>query len=145
MVGSLISAAGKLFSGIMGGIGAFEAAGAYEDAAEFAGQSADLTKTSTQIQLVQKDRELFNVLGGQKSDIASSGFLETAGVLDIIRDSAQQGSLSKQLVAHQGLITELGFRAQQSSYEAQATAAEMQGYGSIGEGIFGAAGDLIGI
>lgn len=143
-VGGIISAAGDLFSGIFSGIGAFAAASGYSDAAEYAHQSAKLTHTSTIIQEAQKQREIYGVLGGQRSDIAASGLMASGSALDIIRSSAQQASLSKQLIAHQGLITELGFKAQQKTYEAQATAAEMQGYGDIVGGVINAAGDLVG-
>lgn len=144
MVGGLFQAAGDLLGGILSGIGSFEAAAGYSDAADYSKESAELTETSTRIQLAQKQREIYGVLGGQQSDVASSGFLNTAGVLDIVRASGQQGSLSMQLVAHQGLITELGYRAQASAYESQATAAEMQGYGQIAGGVLNAVGDIIG-
>lgn len=142
--GSIISAAGDLFSGIFSGIGQFEAAAAYGNAARYADQSAKLTHTSTIIQEAQKQREIYGVLGGQRADIAAGGAMASGSALDIIRSSAQQASLSKQLIAHQGLITELGFKAQKSAYEAQQTAAEMAGYGDIVGGVIGAAGDLVG-
>lgn len=142
--GSIISAAGDLFSGIFQGIGDFEAASGYSKAADYAGQSAKLTHVSTLIQEKQKQREIYGVLGGQRSDIAASGAFASGSAMDIIRSSAQQASLSKQLIAHQGLITELGFKAQKSAYESQASAAEMAGIGAIGGGIINAAGDLVG-
>lgn len=142
--GSIVSAAGSLFSGIFGGLASFEAASGYEDAAKFAGKSADLTATSTRIQVAQKQREVYGVLGGQRADIAASGGFASGSALDIIRDSAQQASLSKSLITHQGLITELGFKAQESAYESQASAARMQGIGQIAGGVFGAAAAVIG-
>lgn len=140
-----IGAVGDLFGGIAGGLSDFEAAKGYEKAGRYSTQSADLTAASTRIQLAQKDREIFSVLGGQRSDIASSGALASGSALDIIRSSAQQASLSKQLIEHQGLITELGFSAQAEAYKAQAGAAKTAGVGSIVGGVLGAAASLIGL
>jgi hypothetical protein len=34
----------------------------------------------------------------------------------LLRDSAQQGAITKQMIGEQGLITEAGYREQQQSY-----------------------------
>lgn len=144
-LGGFVQAGASLFQGIFGGLAAFDAAEGYTKAAEYAGKSADITALSTKLQVVQKERETYGVLGGQRADIAASGGFATGSALDIIKSSAQQASLSKQLIANQGLITELGFRAQESAYGAQASAAEMQGYGQMIGGALDAVSAIIGI
>ncbi len=140
-----IGAAGDLFGGVMGGISDFQAAGGYKSAAKLATQSAALSGASTRIQFMQEQRKIYQVTGGQQADIAASGLKMAGSALDIIRSSAEQASLSKQLIERQGEITTLGFKAQATAYSAQASASETSGIGSIVGGVLGAASLLIGI
>jgi hypothetical protein len=64
---------------------------AYGEAAGLADLNAQYTAQSTAIQTAQADRQLFGVLGGQKADVAASGFREGGSAGDILRSSAQAG------------------------------------------------------
>jgi hypothetical protein len=62
-------------------------------------------------------------LGQTRADVAGAGFAESGSALDILRESASQGALTKSVMATQGLITEAGYQEQADSYRTMATAA----------------------
>ena len=88
-----------------------------------ANQNAQFTANSTAIQQMQADRALTMSLGSTKADVASSGFAESGSALDILRDSAQQGALQRQVLTQQGQITEAGYEEQAKSYGIMQSAA----------------------
>ena len=116
---------------IFSAYGSFQSAGGYSAAAKAAERNADLTREETEVKLAQQQRTAFQVLGGQKADIASAGFLESGSALDIMRDSASQAALSKAMIDRQGDIKAEGFEAQAKMYRAMADASESSGWGSI--------------
>lgn len=95
----------------------------YDLAASLAGQNEKFTETSTAIQQAQQDRNITMQIGGQRADVAGAGFAESGSALDILRDSASQGALSKAVLGQQGLITEAGYQEQQQSYNLMASTA----------------------
>jgi hypothetical protein len=97
----------------------------YDRAAVLAGQNEQFTETSTAIKQAQLDRENFKMLGGQQADVAGAGFAASGSALDLMRDSASQGALTKAVGAQQGLITEAGYKEQQDSYNTMSQAARM--------------------
>lgn len=97
----------------------------YDAAAGMADQNADFTRISTGLKLMQIERQKFNVLGGQRADVASSGFAASGSAMDILRDSAQQGALQEAVAHQQGLVTEEGYRQQASSYRNMAAASRL--------------------
>jgi hypothetical protein len=127
---------------LFGGIGEFESAKGYSAAAGFATQNAEIAAQSTQIQEVQAQRKIYQTLGGQQADIAGAGLAKSGNALDIMRDSAQQGSLTKQLIANQGAINVAGYEEEASNYSAMASAAKSSGTGSIIGGVISAAASI---
>lgn len=88
----------------------------YDLAATLAKQNEEFTKTSTAIKQVQTDRQIYQGLGTAASDVAGAGFAQSGSAIDIMRSSAQQGALEKQVLGQQGLITEAGYAEQQKAY-----------------------------
>lgn len=115
---------------------------AYGTAAGFSDQNAAIERQSTAIQIAQTQRGLGQIVGGQKSDIASAGFENSGSALDIARSTAQQGHLQLELLKDQGLIQENAYSSQAASYRgeqesanASADAAEAAAKGNQVSGI----------
>ena len=104
--------------------GAAAEAQQYGIAAGYAGQEAQYSQMSTDIQAAQKQRELNTSLGRTASQVAGAGFSASGSALDILRSSASQGSLAKAVTQEQGNIQTAGYQEQQQSYLAMQTAAE---------------------
>jgi hypothetical protein len=100
-------------------------AGNYDRSAAFSEQSARFTETSTEIKQAQLDRDIYKTLGGQAADVAGSGFAASGTALDLLRDSASQGALTKAVGSLQGLITEEGYEVQAKNYTAMGEAARL--------------------
>jgi hypothetical protein len=127
----------EFFAGISGGIsdlaGYFGAetksrfdiaeAQSYDEAAQLARQNEEFTKMSTAIQEAQTNRELSISMGRTTAEVAGAGFSLSGSALDILRESAAQGSLQKAVISEQGLIQEAGFAEQAQSYSLMASAA----------------------
>jgi hypothetical protein len=96
----------------------------YDLASRLADQNAKFTETSTAIKAMQQERETGLVLGEQRADVAASGFEESGSALDLLRDSASQGALQRQVLTQQGLITEAGYQEQAQSYNIMSSAAQ---------------------
>ncbi len=94
-------------------------------AADLATQNAQFTEASTAIKQMQEMRQIQLVLGGQSADVAGAGFEASGSALDLLRDSAQQGALTRQVAGYQGLITEAGYKEQAESYQNMASAAQV--------------------
>lgn len=97
--------------------------GMYTEAAGFADENVEFTKASTDIKLQQQERENLKLIGGQQADVAGAGFAASGSALDLLRDSASQGSLAKQVLGSQGQITEAGYEEQAKALRSQADAA----------------------
>jgi|SRR5579863_143654 len=104
----------------------------YDLAAGLAAQNKQFTETSTAIQEAQRERETTMQIGGQRADIAGAGFAESGSALDILRESASQGALSKAVLGQQGLISEAGYQEQQQSYNLMAQTARTTATGEQG-------------
>lgn len=100
-------------------------AGNYDRSSEFSLKSAQFTETSTAIKQAQLDRDIYKTLGGQAADVAGAGFAASGSALDILRDSASQGALTKAVGSLQGLITEEGYEVQAKNYTAMSAAARL--------------------
>lgn len=133
------SAAGSAVSDIFGAIGSFAQAKGYKAAAGYATENASIAEQSAKIQGYMAQRQITKTLGGQQTDIAGAGLAKSGSALDVVRDSAHQGSLTKQLIANQGAINVQGYQAEAASYDAMATAAKASGTGGIINGVISAA------
>lgn len=143
-IGSALSDFGGAVSDIFGSVGSSQAAGAYKKAAQIAQSNAQLAKTATGIQETQLGIQTFQALGTEKAQTAGAGFKTTSGSAgDLLRSSAQQAALAKQVIATQGQITEQGYEQQAQAYTGQAqaaqTAAKGQGAGGILNAVAGVA------
>jgi hypothetical protein len=134
------SFAGSAVSDIFKGVGDFASAKGYSAAAGFAQQNAQIAEQSAQIKEAMAQRQIYKTLGGQRADVAGAGLNASGSALDIMRDSAQQGSLTKQLIQNQGAIDVNGYQAEAANYSAMAKAAKAGGTGSILGGLVSAAG-----
>lgn len=120
-----------------------EAASAYAQAAALAGENIDITKSSTNVQLLQAQRQLAMTTGQQSAAIAANGFAQGSGSgLALYKSSVEQGALAQSLITAQGAVTENAYMAQQQSdlsMEAQAKAkaqgALIGGIGSTLQGV----------
>lgn len=99
----------------------------YDLATQLADQNDAFTKTSTAIKQAQNDRNIYQTIGGESADIAGGGFAASGSSLDLLRDSAAQGAMTKAVAGQQGLITEAGYEEQATSYQNLANAANMAG------------------
>lgn len=97
----------------------------YDRASVLATQNEKFTEVSTSIKQSQLDRENFKMIGGQQADIAGAGFAASGSAIDLMRDSAAQGALTKAVGAQQGLITEAGYKEQAESFTTMSQAARM--------------------
>lgn len=91
-------------------------AGNYDLAATLAKQNEQFTEQSTGVKQAMADRQIYQGIGTEKADIAGAGFGDSGSALDLLRSSAAQGALQKQLVGQQGLITEAGYTEQATAY-----------------------------
>lgn len=98
-------------------------ANSYTSAAQLEEQNAQLTAASTRIQETQQARTMAQSLGTTQADVASAGFTESGSALDILKSSAQQGSLAKSLINIQGAINENSYAAEAGADTAKAKAA----------------------
>ncbi len=124
------SAAGAAVSDIFAGFAAQSKAKGdlleqqnYQKANLYAQQEAQFTAMSTRIQEMQESREISKSLGQTTADVAGAGFATAGSAIDLLRESAAQGALTKQVTQVQGNITEAGYKEQAESYANMATAA----------------------
>lgn len=97
----------------------------YDLASDLALKNEKFTETSTAIKQSQLDRQIYQTMGGQRADVAGAGFASSGSALDLMRDSAAQGALTKAVAGEQGLITEAGYEEQAKSYTNMASAARL--------------------
>jgi hypothetical protein len=97
----------------------------YRAASALALQNEEFTKESTQVKLAQTQREIYKQLGETQADVGAAGFTMSGSGLDILREGAAQGALTKQVLGQQGLITEAGYEEQAGAYANMASAADI--------------------
>lgn len=145
MPGSIFGDLGGAVSDIFGAVGQFKSASGYQKAAQYATQNAQISEESTAIQEAMAQRKIYQTIGGQQADVAGAGLAASGSALDLLRSSAEQGSLTKQLVANQGAINVAGYQAEAASYESMASAAKTAGSGGILGGILKGVGVIASI
>lgn len=125
-IGSIGTGIGQLFEGQ-----------GYDAAAGYAKENAGLAKLSLGIQLQQEQRKAYQVIGGQKADVASSGLASSGTALNLLRSTTQQTGLQRGLVSAQGQININQWLEKYSSDKASAAAAYASGAGNILGGLAG--------
>lgn len=136
---------GGAVDAIFGAVGQLKSAKGYQKAAQFAQENASLAQQSTNIQQIMAQRKITQTVGGQQADIAGAGLANAGSALDIMRDSASQASLTKQLITTQGQINVLGYEAEAANYESMASAAKTAAGGGILGGLLKGAGAVMSI
>ncbi len=101
----------------------------YTLAAALAGQNEEFTVQSTAVQEAQTARRMYQAEGATAAEVGGAGFQNSGSALDIMRSNVQQGSLNKQIVGQQGLITEAGYAEQQTAYT------NLAGYANYAAGV----------
>lgn len=97
----------------------------YDLASQLARQNAQYEEMATKVKAQQIQRQQFLGIGTERADIAGAGLTMSGSALDLLRDSAGQGALQKQVVTEQGQITEAGYNEQATAYSNLATYAKM--------------------
>jgi hypothetical protein len=100
-------------------------AGNYDLASGFATENEKFVEQSTAIKQSQLDRSNYLTLGGQAADVAGAGFSSSGSAIDLMRDSAAQGALTKAVGEQQGLIQEEGYKVQAETYTNMGKAAQL--------------------
>jgi len=120
-------------------------ASAYTQAAKIAGQMAEVSQDSTRIQETQAQRQIFQVMGAQSAQVAGAGLASSGSSQALMRSSASQGALQKQLIQQNGDIQTAGYEAEESSYNGMASAAKAASSGGIFGGLLKGAGAVASI
>jgi hypothetical protein len=130
-LGGLAGAAGSLLGGSSSSAGyAATAAGDRAEAQglEEAAQSEELNKTlagaSGQIQDAMAARTIYKSTSGIEAAAAGAGFNGGGSAGDILRESAQQGALTRQMLGVQTEVNENTYQMQANTYTAEAQQAE---------------------
>lgn len=126
---------GGAVSSIFGGIGDLSEASAYGKAANYAGQNAEIEQQSTAIQAMQAQRKITQTTGQEQAQVAGAGFANSGSSADLLRSSAEQGALTKNLIQEQGAITQNGYLEAQAQYQGMQGAAQAAAGGGILGGI----------
>ena len=103
----------------------------YDLAAGLANENEQFTVASTAIKQAQLARSVNSAIGTQQSQVAGAGFAASGSALDLLRDSASQGSIAKSVANDQGMITEAGYQEQAQSYQTLATAGRAAAAGEM--------------
>lgn len=134
--GGAASGLGGAVSGVFAGLAAGASEAGYEAQEKFDKRAAATEQQILGLQLHQQDRQMYNVLGGQKADVAASGFLESGSALSLLRDSAIQGEITRGVTEKQGNLQIANYRTQAQIAGDEADAAQTSEIGSfVGAGL----------
>lgn len=129
---------------IFGGLGAFDTAKGYksqakgyERAAEISRINRGISQQASDIEMVQAERDIYRTTGAQTAAIGANNLSATGSALDILKDSAQQGSMTRQLLGRQSAIQDLAYEQEELSFLGQAEAAKAAAKSSKKSGIGG--------
>lgn len=138
-IGDFGAAAGDLFAAR----GSTAAAASYGEAATLEEQNAQIEQASGKLQEAAERRTVYQSLSGTQADVAGAGLKLSGSAQNILRSSAQQGSLAQSLISEQTQINVLGYEAQATAYsgqeEQEKALASAQKMGGIMSGLSGAA------
>lgn len=145
-IGEIFGDVGGAVSDLFGASGSEQAGAAYGTAAEIAQQNEALTLRSTAIQEQQASQQTYQAISGEKASTAAAGFDVNSGSAgDLLRASAKQAALSKQLIQNQGQITAQGYAQQSAAYVGQEQAAQSEANAQKGSGAAKAASGILGV
>jgi len=136
-------AANDLLGGIGGFLSGMDAAAGDKAAAGMYAQAARYSALETGIKEVAANRALYQVTGAASAAIAQSGLKNSGSASEVMRSTAQQGAVTKALIALQGKIDYSSYMAMSKAAQAQADAASSGGWMSAIGGIVGTIGSLM--
>lgn len=129
---------------IIGGIGDIFASQDYGKAASLAVNAEQFSAESTALQEYVLNKQIRTGMGSERAAYAGANLKTSGSAIDVLRNTAQLGSLRKSQIQVQGQINELGYQEQALGLESQqsaATAGAISGFTSgIGEMAMGAGG-----
>lgn len=138
LTGDQLQGAGSAISGIGGAVGSlFSAQGDFAAASDYS-KAIQLTKLQTAVKENATQRQIYQTTGQEQAAAGANGFQMSGSNADVLRSSAQQGGLSKGLIALQGTM-------QENAYQAQETAANSAGNAGVFGGIAGILGTALSI
>lgn len=115
---------GTAVSDLYAAQGAAATASADEQAAALEKQNIQIEKESVNVQKTQQERQQYQSMSGTVAEAAGAGLSTSGSISSILRSSAAQGALAKNLIGIQGQIQENSFQAQEVSFTGQAEAAK---------------------
>jgi hypothetical protein len=142
---SQLGGLGGAVSSLFGAAGDAAEGDAYGKAASLADENAKIAQESTAIQETQATRQIYKTIGGQEAQVAGAGFSSSGSAQDLLRSSASQGSLQKQLIQQQGAITAIGYEQEADAYKGMQSAANASAAGSGIGGLLSGIGSVAGI
>lgn len=110
-----------------------EQAGIYEEMGALSGENAKIAQTSSTLGLIQKEREINKVLGGQQADFGGAGLKLSGSALDVIKGSLVQGQLELAVGRQQGALDQQGYKQEALSYAAMGKASEAAAKAAVGQ------------
>lgn len=135
-------AAEDLLGGLGGFLGGSSASKGAKAASKAYAKAAQLTLLETGIKETAASRNIYQVLGGARADIAASGLKNAGSAADLMRSSAQQGAITKAIIGIQGQIDYSSLTAQSQAAAQQASASSSGGWMSAIGGVLGAVGSI---
>lgn len=137
-IGEFGAAVGDLFAAR----GATAAAASYGKAATLEEQNAQIEAASGKLQEAAERRTVYQSLSGTRADVAGAGLKLSGSAENVLRSSAQQGTMATALISEQTAINVQGFEAQATAYtgqeEQEQALAKADKLGAIMNGISGA-------
>lgn len=120
------NAAGSLFGALAQGDvakGYKSQQAGYNRAAEISLINKEIAGQAAEIEMGQAERDIYRNLGAQVATTGASGIALEGSALDVLRDSAREGSITKQLLGRKSAIEQLAYDQEAQSYAMQAQAA----------------------
>jgi hypothetical protein len=147
MVVMLALGALSLAGSLIGGFGKKKAGDAAAKAATanalLAEEGARITEAGTTLDLSRMTRAGFKTQGAIQAGAGASGLKTSGSALDVLRSSAANIALDKQLRGMQGALDAMGYKSRAIDYRAQAAGAKAEGNAGLAQGILKGASGLL--
>lgn len=137
--GDYFSIAGDLLGGVTSLTSGNTAAKGYQASASGARANAGLAGEASAISILQKQREVNQVIGGAYADVGANGLALSGSALDVIKSSKSNAALDIALMRKQGQMNVNDWNSKAAAYDAQASAAKSSGGGGFLGGLLKAA------
>ncbi len=134
---------GGLVKGIFGKKGADASAAAFAKNAQMSRENANIVRAGTALDMERLARAGAKAAGSISAGAGASGLKTSGSALDVLRESATQNALDRQLRGYQGALEARGYEQQAISQDAQAKGAKAEGKASLFGGILGGATSLL--